>query len=74
MAPGVQQHRRYPPHEPRDGGGEQDDEPEPEEGVDLLVDDVEGHHAHCVVRLYRARRSVLVERALGHLERGVSLR
>jgi hypothetical protein len=43
----------------------QDDEPEPEHDVDLLVDDVEGQHAHGVVPLDRAGGTVLVEGALG---------
>ena len=45
----------------------EDDEPEPEEDVDLLVDDVEGEHAQAVVPGDGAARSVLVEGALGHL-------
>ena len=44
------------------------DEPEPEEDVDLLVDDVEGEHAQRVQLLHRTRRTELVELALGHLQ------
>ena len=48
-------------------GGEdgEDDVPEPEADVDLLVDDVQGEHAHRVVHLDRAGGTVLVEVALG---------
>ena len=42
------------------------DEPEPEEDVDLLVDDVEREKTERVVLLDLSRRSELVERALGH--------
>ena len=41
-------------------------EPEPDEDVDLLVDDVEGEDAQHVVVLDVAGRPVLVERALCH--------
>ena len=43
------------------------DEPEPEEDVDLLVDDVDRQDAQPVVVHDRSRRPVLVEGALGHL-------
>ena len=46
----------------------QDDEPEPEEDVDLLVDDVEREDAETVKLLHRPGRTKLVECALGHLE------
>jgi len=52
--------------QPGDDG--EDDEPEPEEDVDLLVDDVHAQHAECVETLDRAGASVLVEDTLGHLE------
>ena len=41
-------------------------EPEPDEDVDLLVDDVEGEDAQHVVVLDVAGRPVLVKRALRH--------
>lgn len=41
--------------EPRGGDGGEADEPEPDENVDLLVDDVHRQHAHGVVRLDGAR-------------------
>ncbi len=44
-----------------------DDEPEPEEDVDLLVDDVERQHTQCVEFLDSAGSTELVELALGHL-------
>lgn len=44
----------------------EDDEPEPEEHVDLLVDDVEGQDADGVVALDFAGDAVFVEGALGH--------
>ena len=50
--------------EPRGGDGAQEDEPEVEEDVDLLVDDVDGQDAQRVVGLDGAGRSVLVEPAL----------
>ena len=42
----------------------EDDEPEPHEDEDLLVDDVGGKHAQGVVLLEGARVTVLVEGAL----------
>jgi hypothetical protein len=52
-----------------DGGPDgESDEPEPEEDVDLLVDDVHGEDAETVLVLNRSRGTVVVERALGHLE------
>ena len=51
-----------------DGGpGGEDDVPEPQEDVDLLVDDVHGEDAEAVLVLDRAGGAVLVEGALGHL-------
>lgn len=47
------------------GYDRQTDEPEPQQYVDLLVDDVEREHAHSVERLNAAGRTVLVEGALG---------
>lgn len=44
----------------------QDEEPEPEEDVNLFVDDVERQDAEGVVLLHLARRAELVESALGH--------
>ncbi len=52
----------------------QEDEPEPQEDVDLLVDDVEGQHAHGVVLLDRAGGTVLVEVALGHPKKEEKIR
>ena len=49
------------------GDGHQDDQPEPDEHVQLLVDDVDGKHAERVVGLDGAGGPVLVEPALGHL-------
>ena len=49
------------------GDGGDDDEPEPEEDVDLLIDDVEGQHAQAVMSLRGPARPELVEAALGHL-------
>ena len=49
------------------GDGGDDDEPEPEEDVDLLINDVEGQHAQAVMSLRGATRPELVEAALGHL-------
>ena len=46
----------------------QEDEPEPEEDVDLLVDDVERENAEPVKLLHRPGRTKLVECALCHLE------
>ena len=50
-----------------DGGEDgEEGEPDPEEDVDLLVDDVDGEDALRVVALDGARGAVLAERALGH--------
>ena len=54
--------------EVEDGDDGQEDEPEPQEHEDLLVDDVEGEHAQGVVLLQGARVTVLVEGALGQPE------
>ena len=45
------------------------DEPEPEEYVDLLVDDVEGQKTEGVVFLHLARRSKFVKSTFGHSEK-----
>ena len=51
----------------KSGDDGEDDEPEPEEDVDLLVHDVHAQHAQGVELLDRAGASVLVEGALRHL-------
>ena len=56
-----------PDHEVDGGPNGESDEPEPQEDVDLLVDDVHGQDAEAVLALDRARGTVLVEGALGHL-------
>ena len=56
-----------PVDEPDTGDRGQEDEPEVEEDVDLLIDDVEGQHAQAVMPLSGATRPELVEAALGHL-------
>ena len=47
------------------GHDSEDDEPEPEHDVDLLVDDVQGKDAHGVVSLNCAGGTIFVEGALG---------
>lgn len=47
----------------------QDDEPEPQEHVDLFVDNVQGQHAQTVVGLHTAGWTVFVERAFGDLRK-----
>ena len=49
------------------GDGGEDDEPEPEEDVDFLVDDVEREDTQTIVALHSSRGSELVEAALCHL-------
>ena len=44
----------------------QDQEPEPEEDVDLLIDDIDGQDAEGIVALNVSRRAKLVEGAFGH--------
>ena len=56
--------KKYDTNHVERGHDSEDDEPEPEHDVDLLVDDVEGQHAHGVVPLDRAGGTVLVEGAL----------
>jgi hypothetical protein len=41
--------------------------PEPEEDIDFLVDDVLSENAKSILILNSTGRTVLVERALGHL-------
>lgn len=79
----VQQSRSYPRHEDDHRSVQQQDnehhgqqqEPEPEEDVRLLVDDVLRQNAEGVVLLYRTGATVLVEDALGdareHVDHGV---
>ena len=52
----------------------EDEEPEPEEDVDLLVDDVQRQDAEGVVLLHLAGRAELVESALGHAREDVDHR
>ena len=42
-------------------------EPDPEENVDLLVDDVQWENTEAVFRLHSSGRTKLVEGALGYL-------
>lgn len=49
----------------RAGSNGQQNQPEPQENVDLLVQNVQRQHAQRIVLLDAARRSVLVEYALG---------
>lgn len=51
--------------EPEGGDGGEADQPEPDEDVNLLVDDVDGEHTHGVVCLDRPGRAELPEGALG---------
>jgi len=60
-------HGQHPDHEVDGGPNGESDEPEPEEDVDLLVDDVHGQYAEAVLALDGAGGTVLVEGALGHL-------
>lgn len=56
------------PIDQRDAGQDaQDDEPEPEEHVDLLVDNIQRQHAQSVELLHVAGGTVFVEGTLGHL-------
>ena len=48
-------------------GDGKDDEPEPKEDVNLLVDDVQRENTEPVELLHRARGTELVEGALRHL-------
>ena len=60
--------KMFPPDHEMDGGPDgEPDEPEPEEDVDLLVDDVHGQEAEAVLALDGAGGTVLVEGALGQL-------
>jgi phage baseplate assembly protein gpV len=63
----VQSHSKYPPNKPEAGENREYDEPEPEERVDLLVDDVERHDAEGIVFLYSSRWAVFMKGALGDL-------
>lgn len=60
------QHYGYAVQHSGAGHNRQDDEPEPEEDVDLLVEDVERQYAERVQLLYRSGGTVFVEGALGH--------
>ena len=56
-----------PDHEVDGGPNGESDEPEPQEDVDLLVDDVDGENAEAVEVLDGSRRTKPLEGALGHL-------
>lgn len=56
-----------PPCQAQAGGDQQENVPKPQKGVDFVVDHIEGHHAHGVMPLDRARRTILVKCALCHL-------
>ena len=58
------QHRVVDDVEP--GDGHQDDQPEPDEHVQLLVDDVDGEHAESVVGLDGSTGSVLLVETFCH--------
>jgi hypothetical protein len=49
------------------GPNTQDDEVEPQEDVDLLIDDIQSEHAQPVLVLDRAGGTILVKGALGNL-------
>ena len=53
--------------EGKSGDDGDDDQPEPDEDVDLLVDDVERENAEAVFLLDGAGGTVVVEGTLGHL-------
>ena len=63
---------QHPVEDGRRGEQGHEDEPEPQEDVDLLVDDVERQDAEAVVFVDGARGSVLVKCALGHLGEDLS--
>jgi hypothetical protein len=65
-APGEEEERHQSPDQDDARHGEDYHQPEPQKHVDLLVDDVESHHAQRVVDLDGPRGTVLVEGALGH--------
>lgn len=65
----MQTNGESPPEQGQATDDQQDGEPEPQKRVNLLVDDIQRHHAEGVVVLDRAGRSVLVEEALGHLRK-----
>ena len=44
----------------------QGDKPEPEEDINLLVENVHAEHAECIKRHEQSGASIFVERALGH--------
>ena len=54
--------------EPNAGDDGHDDEPEPEEDVDLLVEDVEGKNAEAVVTFDVSGRTILTEGAFRNLD------
>ena len=66
-APGVGAHHLDDPDDKVDPGDDcEDDEPEPEEDVDLLVQDVHAEDAEGVQGHEGAGTTVFVEGALGH--------
>ena len=46
----------------------EEDEPEPDEDIDFLVDDVEREDTETILGLHTATRSILVESTFGHLK------
>ena len=45
---------------------DQEDQPEPDEDIDLFIDDIYGQHAEGVVGLDGSRRSIFLVQAFGH--------
>lgn len=66
LAPAGHQHYGHAVKHSPAGYDRQDDKPEPQEDVDLLIEDIERQHAERVQLLYRAGGTELVEGALGH--------
>ena len=48
------------------GNDDQEDQPEPDEDIDLFIDDIYGQHAEGVVGLDGSRRSIFLVQAFGH--------
>ena len=49
----------------------EEDEPEPDEDIDLLVDDVEREDTETILGLHTATRSIFVESAFCHLKQKI---
>lgn len=50
----------------KDGDDDKEDEPEPDEHIDLLVNHIDWKHTECIMGLDGPRRTIFLVKAFGH--------